>query len=245
MAAFEIKIDVFEGPLDLLLSLIEKRKLFINDVSLSAVADDFLSYLENRDAFPTKEAAEFLLIASTLVLLKSRSLMPALSLTEEEKGNIEELEDRLKKLAKIRELAHFVRERYGRTPIFPRRAIPMGEPVFSPHPRIQKETLLAAVRAVLENMPREDSIPQAVVKKIVRLEDIMENLAARVQKGLHVKWSELKTGGMEDKNDKIKIIMHFLALLELIRRGIIAARQDSPGGDIAMESGSLETPHYG
>ena len=68
---FQIKTEVFEGPLDLLLNLIEKRKLFINDIALSKVADDYIAYLQNQEKFPIAQSADFLVIASTLLLINS------------------------------------------------------------------------------------------------------------------------------------------------------------------------------
>ena len=81
---FKIKTEAFEGPLDLLLNLIEKRKLFINDISISKVADDYIAYIKNLNKFPIRESANFILIASTLLLIKSISLLPNLHLSEEE-----------------------------------------------------------------------------------------------------------------------------------------------------------------
>ena len=70
---YHVKTDAFQGPLDLLLNLIEKRKLHINDVSLGQVADDYIFYTKQLDKFPISETANFILIASTLVLIKSRA----------------------------------------------------------------------------------------------------------------------------------------------------------------------------
>src|ERR1035437_6794426 len=94
--SFKIKTEIFEGPLDLLLSLIEKRKLLINDIALSKVADDYIMYLQNQENFPMKDTADFLVIASTLLLIKSRSLLPGMEISEEEQYDINELEARLK-----------------------------------------------------------------------------------------------------------------------------------------------------
>src|SRR3989344_9116880 len=93
---FHVKTEVFEGPLDLLLSLIEKHKLHINDVSLSKVTDDYISYVNAQVDFPMGQAADFILVASTLVLIKSKSLLPTLDLSKEEQGDIADLERRLK-----------------------------------------------------------------------------------------------------------------------------------------------------
>src|SRR5210317_1605912 len=91
---FQIKTEVFEGPLDLLLQLVEKRKLFINDVSLAKVTEDYIDYVNAVERFPMADAAQFILIASTLLLLKSKSLLPSISLTDEEEESIENLERR-------------------------------------------------------------------------------------------------------------------------------------------------------
>src|SRR5437868_2863344 len=98
---YSVKTAVFEGPLDLLLDLIEKRKLFVSDVSVSQVTDDFVSYIEGHEQFPLEESAEFIVVASTLMLIKSRSLLPSLPLTDDETASIEDLEARLKLYAKV------------------------------------------------------------------------------------------------------------------------------------------------
>ena len=74
--SFIVKQQHFEGPLDLLLSLIEKRKLFINDIALAKVTDDFISHIQSLNQFPMADSANFILIASTLLLIKSKSLLP-------------------------------------------------------------------------------------------------------------------------------------------------------------------------
>lgn len=102
---FSVKTPVFEGPLDLLLSLIEDRKLLISDVSLTKVADDFIGYIQNQVAFPVGTAANFILVSATLLLLKSRALLPVLSLTKDEEGDIKDLEFRLKLYQLFRNVA--------------------------------------------------------------------------------------------------------------------------------------------
>ena len=85
-AGFAIKTETFEGPLDLLLHLIEKRQFFINDIALAKVTDDFIAYIQERKDMPMGEVAQFIVVASTLLLIKSKSLLPVLDLTEEEIG---------------------------------------------------------------------------------------------------------------------------------------------------------------
>jgi len=112
---FKVKVGEFEGPLDLLLNLIEKRKLHITQVSLAQVADDYINYLQGSDRGENlNDMANFILVASTLMLIKSLALLPGLQLTESEKSDVEELESRLKKLQKIRALSQNIKELFGR-----------------------------------------------------------------------------------------------------------------------------------
>jgi len=78
---FEIKTERFEGPFDLLLDLIERRKISINEVALAKVTDNFISYIESHEDFPMKESAQFIFVAATLLLIKSKSLLPNLELS--------------------------------------------------------------------------------------------------------------------------------------------------------------------
>ena len=102
---FTIKQESFEGPLDLLFSLIEKRKMHISDVALAKVADDYIKYVQSFEDMPVSESANFILVASTLTLIKSKSLLPILDLTEEEQSDIDDLENRLKEYRKYKSLS--------------------------------------------------------------------------------------------------------------------------------------------
>ena len=103
MDGFKIKTETFEGPLDLLLSFIEKRKLLINEISLAKITDDYLGHIQSISDHSIGDRAEFIVTASTLLLIKSRSLLPNLSLSDEEEQNISDLEDRLKLYQKIKD----------------------------------------------------------------------------------------------------------------------------------------------
>ena len=102
MDEYLVNTHIFEGPLDTLLSLIEKRKLFISDISLAQVADDYISYVKGLENFPIADSAHFILIASTLVLIKSKSLLPTLTLSEEEEHSIDDLQARLREYQKYK-----------------------------------------------------------------------------------------------------------------------------------------------
>src|SRR5436190_2091951 len=117
MERFTLATTSFQGPLEALLNLIEDRKMPISEVSLSEVTDAYLSYVEKLPELPLAETSQFILVASTLLLIKSRTLLPLMDLTEEERGSVEELERRLARYAIYRKAAKLLRKEWGRAPL--------------------------------------------------------------------------------------------------------------------------------
>jgi segregation and condensation protein A len=237
---FTVKQQSFEGPLDVLLNLIEKRKLFINDISLAKVADDYLEYVKSLGDFPIGDSANFVLIASTLVLIKSKSLLPNLELTSEEQGDIADLEHRLKVYKRIKELSVGVKNIFGKQISFepePRKV----EPVFSPDEKMKIPNMLSAIRDVLKNLPKKEFLPKVVVEKVMSLEEMIVNLTKRVTEGLRMSFKEFSKA---DKVNKSHVIVSFLAMLELVKQGIISVSQERHGEDIVMETEQIGVPKY-
>lgn len=239
---FKIKTEVFEGPLDLLLNLIEKRKLFINDISLAKVTDDYITHLRQHEKFPIHDSADFILIASTLLLIKSKSLLPTLSLTPEEEGNIEDLERRLKIYKEIKELSIHIKEKFGVQLIFPRSDIKNITPVFTPEESIKSENVYKAIADIINNFPKKEVLPKAIVREIMSLEDMIANLTERIKMNLKMSFREFSEYG---KKEKVHVIVSFLAMLELVKQGIISVNQEGRSDDIQMETESVGTPRYG
>lgn len=237
---FKIKTEVFEGPLDLLLSLIEKRKLLINDVSLAKVTDDFISYLQNREMYSIKDTSDFLLIASTLLLIKSKSLLPTLNLSEEEKSDMRDLELKLKIYKKIKEMSIFIKNTFGQNIIFFPNAR-KAEPVFSPDVSMTKENISSAIFDVIKNLPKFEVKPKVKVTKVISLEEMIGNLTKRVQTSLKMSFKDFSGMG---KAEKVNVIVSFLAMLELVKQGIIEVSQREKFEDIHMETKNLGTPSY-
>jgi len=237
---FKIKTEVFEGPLDLLLSLIEKRKLLINDISLARVADDFISHLQNREVFPIKDASDFLVIASTLLLIKSKSLLPTLNLSEEEKTDMRDLELKLKIYKKIKDSSINIKNSFGKEMIFFPNTRKL-DPVFSPSPEMNKENLSKAIFDVIKNLPKFEKKPQVKIIKVMSLEEMINNLTDRVKS--HLKMSFKEFSGM-GKVERVNVIVSFLAMLELVKQGIIEVSQENKFDDIKMESKEVGVPAY-
>lgn len=241
MDEYHIKTDIFEGPLDTLLSLIEKRKLFINDISLAQVADDYITYVKNLENFPIADSAHFILIASTLVLIKSKSLLPNLSLTEEEQHSIEDLEARLSEYQKYKALSVHLRERFGIHISYIRLPSKEKKIVFSPDKNTTTLNMFEVIKNVIFNMPKKEVVPKAVIQKVISLEETIENLTKRITSSLKMSFKDFSGIG---KKDKVTVIVSFLAMLELVKQGIIQVRQDRDFQDIEMETHSVGVPQY-
>lgn len=237
-SAYKVKTHVFEGPLDLLLELVSKRKLFVNDVSLAQVTDDFISYIEEHDEFPIGESAEFILVASTLMLIKSRSLLPMLELSEEEEESIHDLEDRLVLYAKVKELSASLKTIFGKKIIFEKSPTKNPTVVFSPDSKTDKANLLAALERVIEALPKKETLSKVTVRKIISLEEMIEKLAERISKSGKMRFNDLK------HKDKISTIVGFLAMLELVKRGAIRVSQVEGSGEIEIEKEGVRVPTY-
>src|SRR3989344_322500 len=156
---FSIKAATFEGPLDTLLNLIEARKLSIAEVSLAEVCDAYLAHIEQLPELPLGETAQFILIASTLLLIKSRSLLPVIDLSEDEQESVHELERRLARLALVRKGARLLRREWGSHPLVLALRTPLRPSVFSPGEACV-DTIFPAARRLLSTLPK----PAALVE---------------------------------------------------------------------------------
>jgi segregation and condensation protein A len=247
-SGYAVKTEVFEGPLALLLDLVEKRKLFVNDVSISLVTDDFIEYLNSHEEFPIGESAEFIVVASTLMLIKSRSLLPGLELTEEEKESIEDLEERLRLYAKAKELSQHIKKIFGKNVIFEKMPSKSDIIVFSPDQHTNLPELAMALEKVVESLPKKEILPKAIVRKIISLEEAIEKLAERISKSTHLNFNDLYKGSIDSTKglsyeNKVTIIVGFLAMLELVKRGAIRVSQENKG-EIEIETDNINIPQY-
>jgi len=239
---YVVKTGVFEGPLDLLLDLVEKRKLFIGDISLAKVADDYMEFVKDFSEFPTRDAASFLFVASTIVLIKSKLLLPSLKLTEEEEGDIRDLERRLKLYKRIKGFGKYVKERFGINIIFPRNSAREVESVFSPHESITTTSLHIAMKDMIERLPKKQTLTETIVQKVISLEEMIENLTDRIRDNMAVSFSDFANGGKGSKStpkeEKLNLIVSFLAMLELVKQGSLAVQQEGMFNEITMENNS-------
>lgn len=237
---FIAKAGEFEGPIEVLLRLIEERKMHISQVSLASVADDFISYLQTIEETKKSEIANFILVASTLMLIKSLALLPTLQVTSEEKEGIEDLERRLRLYQRMKDLSVHVKERFGAQIIFSREGGKEITPVFAPTAEITGPGIVQAIKNLIQNFPKPEQIPQVVIKKVISLEEAIESLTKRVQSALQMSFKQF----VGNQKEKVNVIVSFLGMLELVKRGIISVEQQNHFEDIRMESGNIDTPRY-
>ncbi len=239
-----VKTHTFEGPLDLLLNLIERRKMLINDISLAEVTDEYIARVGAMSELPVGETAEFISLAATLLLIKSRSLLPTLDFSEEESQDVKELEYRLAVYQIIKDAARGLAPSAA-TPVLYDGVAPAQEPLFIFNASITVESLRQAAQALIAGFPKTLSLPKVGVRRIVSLEETIEKLAQRVGTAFRLSFREFSSqGGERGEAAKHGVIVSFLALLELVKQGIIKADQGERFGDITLESDSVSTPSY-
>lgn len=243
-----VKTHVFEGPLETLLALIEKRKLFISDISLAQVADDYISYVKTLENYPTSDIAQFILVASTLVLIKSKSLLPTLDLSVEEQESIDDLEERLKQYQKYKALSMHLRERFGIHTEYLRLPSKDKKIVFTPDKNTTIDRIFETISQLIQNLPKKEFVAKAIVQKVISLEEMMESLSERITRSFKMSFKDFSGHGKVDlpagRQERLNVIVSFLAMLELVKQGIINVRQEADFQDIEMETQNITVPRY-
>ncbi len=233
----DIRLDVFEGPFDLLLSLLERNKLNIADVSISLIADQYIEVLKNN--FDMEMASEFLVMASTLLHLKSRRLLPQKE-KEVEEISEEELIRRLAEYKKYKELAPDVAARldaysgsYYKMPEnlnFPKIYLPVS---------IDPNKLASIYVEIEKNYKEKINDNTEKMERILRVEkvsikDKMKQIIKKIAGFAKSKFSEIFGRG----SSRTEKVTGFLAMLELDRNKHIKVTQKELFGEITIEKGA-------
>ena len=244
---FTIKTDSFEGPFELVLELIEARKLLVNDLALASITEDFITHVRAQETFPVEETANFIQIAATLLLVKSKSLIPDLALTDDESADVEDLKRRLIAYEKVRDAARELSKLFGK-------AVMVGagertpEDVFAPARDLNADALAEALARVLAARKAVEELPTARVKPLVTIEEMMDRLARRVESAMTISFKDFApfdSAQGKRPEDRVEVIISFLALLELVKQGAVAADQYGEHGDIRIRhTNTSSVPHY-
>ena len=238
---YRAELEVFEGPLDLLLSLIRKGSLPITEVALAKVTDGFLRYLETLEAIDAGALADFCETAATLMLIKSRAILP-----RPPEDDLDEEDDARELVERLRAFRHYRRtaERLGERERGGKRAfarVAPAEVVPSARGEIEPSALAAAFREALEEAEREaleetEEQPRVQPQR-VRLIDRFNNIREILLEKQRITFREVIIGGRpRGAEPREFVIVSFLALLELLRRFAVAVRQDDLFGEIEIHA---------
>ena len=238
-SGFPVRLEIFEGPLDLLLHLVRREEVDIAEVSLAAITGQYLQYLRTMEELNIQVSADFVVLAATLIWLKSRTLLPVNPAAEEDEGEADlapdpeaELHRRLQEYRIYREAAEMLEEsRRERQRIF-LRATEEGE-FGTGFVNLEDVSVFDMIAAVQEMLARAKPEPPARMRRPAvsmadRIEEILMQLTAERRA---LRFSEL----VALPATRLFIIVTFLALLELIRRRRVRVKQTAPLRDFAVE----------
>lgn len=221
MSNFAIKQEAFEGPLPLLLELLQNKKLEITSINLANIAEDFLSYIEQHEIVPT-ELADFLLVASRLIYLKSRELLPKDTLVEEFEDV--SLEEQLRLYQEFVEASKVIAGLFSAEEYFLKRSQPKVEREieFSPSENLTAKELDKSFKRLTKRLEPFFSLNETSIEKVKSVEERMTELKDAIKTGARTMNFKSIVKGAKSKAD---VVVSFLAILELVRRQVLVAQQ--------------------
>ena len=228
---FTIKNKHFEGPLDLLLELIEKQKLDVTKLSIVEVADEYLEYVDSRENVDLANLSEFLLIASQLILLKSKALLPLFEFSQEEEEEIEDLEERLREYQRFKKAASDIKTLLeGKKVSFSREEEKVQRISFVME-KVPPGELKKLFCGALQSMPTKEELAKQVMEEVVSIEEKISQLKNSIEERMRVAFHET----VQEAGSKIDVIVTFLAMLEMVKQQLVTVSQGELFSDIIME----------
>lgn len=233
---YELKLDNFEGPLDLLVYLIDKDKMDIYKVNISDIADQYIRYIEEQQQMNLEIASEFLVMASTLLLIKSKGLLPK-EVEDEAEITEEELIRRILEYKKYKEISKLFKERIV---VYSKRFYKRPDKIELPKQEIDKEftkeDIVQNYKNIIERNENKKNQDARNIEKIAMLEkysvsdkvrEIVRELASRP------KFIFNKLFSLSEKS-KAEVVTAFSGVLELDRRNKVFVKQEKLFGDIEV-----------
>ncbi len=244
MDDYAIRLPEFEGPLDLLLQMIEHRELDITRVSLAAVADQYLEFITRPGAIELTQLADYLVIAARLILAKSKLLLPQAEgeAGEEIQDSAEALARQLREYKLFKQIAQLLRGREERGwRAFPRR-VPPPRPAVARPARLEGLSFDALYNALRRTIETNPPLPTGTLVEPLRISihHRIELIRELTRHNPRVRFTAL----LQDARTRVEVIVIFLAVLESIKRRLIMAQQDELFGEIYLLRRPDATPSY-
>jgi segregation and condensation protein A len=226
---YEVKIEKYSGPLDLLLQLIDQQKLEITEVSISDVTDQYLKHLESMENVDPEELADFLVLAGRLLLLKSKALLPYL-VTEEEP---DDLEAQLKMYKEFIEASKKVEAMLLENNFcFSRTRPPQKTEIeFAPPKGLKTSELKQVFLTVLKRLDPLVKLPKQAIERTVSLQQKIFEIKDFLGKQKNIGFKHL----ISKSKNRTEVIIHFLAILELLKQEHLQVKQKGSFDDILIE----------
>jgi segregation and condensation protein A len=230
-----VQLEIFEGPLDLLLHLIKKNEVSITDIPIATITEQFLATLELMQTLNLDVAGEFLVMAATLIHIKSRMLLPPSEgeAEDEEEGADprDDLVRRLLEYQRFKEAANQLEQRDVLTrDVFVRAATPAEAPEPAVFRELSVFELLTALRRVLDRLPK-DVFHEVTLEKIT----VREKMTLLLDR-LHAQGQVLFESLFSDVRTRMEVVVTFLAMLELVKMRAIRILQEASQGPIMIEA---------
>jgi segregation and condensation protein A len=232
MDSYKIKLEIFEGPLDLLLHLIRKNKMDIYDIPIAEITKQYLEYIDIMRELDLNIASEFLVMAATLMTLKSRMLLPRPEDVGDDEITVEMLVSQLIEYQKFKEAAEELKEMEDHESLYyPRINFPKEDEDIQPELKVSIFDLLIAVRGMLEQ-DVEPTISEIEINEI-KIEDKINYIQQQIKSHAKLLFTDL----FIPQEGRYGVVTTFIALLELLKGGEINAFQTRPFGPIWVNSG--------
>jgi len=218
--SYKIRLEHFEGPLDLLLQLIESEELDITKVSLAKVTDQFLEFINEAQDLNPEEVADFLVVASKLLLLKSKILLPSLAIDDEEATD---LEHQLKIYKEYYEASKLIETMIKKKQFTFTREKPIRvfTPRFSPPEKLKIEDLRSIFIDLLKKLEPIVNLPKDVIRKTISISEKIRQIKDFILSQVAFSFKKLLNNG----GNKTEVIVSFLAILELVKQKTIEVSQ--------------------
>jgi segregation and condensation protein A len=240
---YHVQLPAFEGPLDLLLHLIEQQKLDITTIALAQVTDQYLAHLQLLQETPPDDLSAFLTIAARLLLLKSRALLPRPPQDLEDTEDVgEDLVRQLREYRQFKQIARFLEGRDQDTMhMFPR-DVPVSRLVAGWQPKLDLsgttlEDLTAALMALLQEQTDQEADFALPIHTVT-----IDSRIARINELLRTRQALTFDSLLDDTHSIVEIVVTLLALLEMIRDQRVSVRQETLFGDILIQANRREPP---
>ena len=235
---YKVKLEIFEGPLDLLLYLIKQDEIDIYEISLERITSQYLEYLQAFKELNIDIAGEFIVMAANLIYLKSRSLLPVdQQPPDEEAAEDDPRWDLIRQLIeykKFKEAAAQLRDRaLEQERMFARTGTGPGEVALAPLAlgEVGIFQLINALQTVIKRVEAREDLRE-VFGEHYTVSDKIDSILRQVASGVTLKFSEL----FAQMASRVEIVVTFLALLELIRLKQVRATQPNPFDEIEIAS---------